>query len=81
MHNAITESTFLLARRDLFHYHDLTGGSFIGLNSIVLYIHRLKLVFFTVLIFFIYCFPVATAIFIITLQCFLEIYIKEIFIF
>lgn len=46
--------------------------SFIGLNSIVLYLRRLKLVLFTVLI-FIYRVLVVTTIFIITLQCFLEI--------
>lgn len=57
----------------------LSKLSFIGLNSILLYLHRLKLVLFTALIFFIYCVLVVTTIFIITLQRFLEIYIKEIF--
>ena len=44
----------------------------------MLYIHILEFVIITVLIIFIHGFHVATAIFIVTFQCFLETYIEEI---
>lgn len=44
----------------------------------MLYIHRLEFVIITVIIFFIHCFCVATAIFIVTFQCFLEKFSEEI---